>query len=105
MHLVEYLRGKIDESTVNTLERISLKSIYLSFLGEIDIADINLLIAELPKILKFNDPTVKDIISASIELISDVLDAYRVYDPYAWQKFVNLKYLIEMLKIVDDLKK
>ena len=105
MHLIEYMRDRIEPSTVTALEKISLKSIYLTMSNDMRLNEMDLLIAELPKILKFQHSEVKDIISAIVRTIPNMLDVYRIYDAYAWRKFVQLKYLTEMLNIINDLKK
>ncbi len=97
-----YLRGIVlDESAANFFEELSLKAIYRTLFTQISIADIKLLIQELPRILPLNYPIVKDIRAILIEMIPQLMNIYRVYDPSAWKEFVNLKYLIEMLKIMQ----
>lgn len=98
----EFLRGKIlNETSGKFFEEISLQAVYCTFQNEITIAELKLLIAEMPRILKFKYPTVDEIRKGLIRMLPQLMDLYRVYDPLAWKKFVNYKYLLEMLKIFD----
>ena len=102
--LSEYFRENnlMNERAANFFEEISLAAIYRTFSTAVNFVDMNLLIAELPKILKLNYPAVDDIRVACIKIIPQMLDNYRIYDEHAWKKFVDLKYLVEMLKIIKD---
>ena len=93
------------EKAANFFEDISLTAIHLTFATNVNLIDINLLIAELPKILKLNYPAVENIRKVCVEMIPQMSNVYRIYDPNAWRKFVNLKYLTEMLVTFDDRKK
>ncbi len=105
--LAEYLREKklMAKKAANFFEELSLTAIHFTFATNVNLIDINLLIAELPKILKLNYPEVENIRKVWIKMMPQVLNIYRVYDPNAWRKFVNLKYLTEMLVTFDDKKK
>ncbi|MBR6013508.1 MAG: glycosyltransferase family 92 protein [Selenomonadaceae bacterium] len=98
-----YLRENImNENAGNFFEEMSLQAIYFTMTTEVSLPDIRLLIDELPKILKLKYPVVKDIRKGLEQIIPQILNMYRVYDPMAWKKFVNLKYLLEMLQIFDE---
>lgn len=93
------------EKAANFFEETSLIAVHLSLFCGVNLLDVNLLIAELPEILKLNYPAVKDIRTACIEIIPQMLDIYRSYDANSWKNFVDLQYLLEMLKNFDDVKK
>ena len=102
--LAEFLRKNnlLTEKAANFFEEISLVAIYRTFSTVVNFVDMNLLIAELPKILKLNYPVVKEIREVCIKIIPQMLDSYRVYNERAWKKFVDLKYLVEILKTFHD---
>ena len=102
--LSEFLReNNFNKKITNAFEETALVAIHGTLSTRISIADLNLVIAELPQILKLNYPAVKDICVDCIKLIPSLMEICRTYEDRAWQKFANLKYLIGLLKIfVED---
>lgn len=102
----QYLREKsFNDISGKFFEEISLQAIYFTLMTELSMADLKLLIAELPKILKLDYPIVQDIRKILMQLLPQMMNMYRVYDPVAWRKFVNYKYLLEMLQLFDEPQK
>ena len=94
----EILRENIlDESSANFFEELSLKAIQKTLYTNITPADLQLLIAELPKILPLNYPIVKDIREICIDYIPQLMHIYRVRND--WTTFTELDYTLNMLKI------
>lgn len=98
LKLSEYLRGKIfDDKNAKIFEELSLNALYHSLQASVSIADIQLLIDELPKILEFNYPVVKEIYNACIQIIPQIMMIYRLN--HHWQGFTELDYILRILKI------
>ncbi len=97
--LAEHLGEKfLDEKSSKFFEEAALNAVYRTLYSNIMWSDVRLLINELPKILSLNYPVVEKIRQASIVLIPQMLNAFRVYDANAWKEFVNLKYILAMLQ-------
>ena len=97
-----YLLHMMDKTTAKVFEETALKAVYKSLNPQIKLSDMQLFISELPNILKLNYPVVTDIRQKCIELIPQILNFFRIYDANAWREFVNLKYIMEMLKTFDS---
>lgn len=101
--IAELLREKVlDDDAGNFLEEAALKAIYKTLFTNLTLADIKLLIAELPKILRLKYPAVEKIRKTCMNVIPKIMNVYRVYDPNAWREFVNLKYQLQMLETFDS---
>ena len=100
LHLSGYLRGKLfDDEGAKIFEELSLNALYKSLSAGCSIADILLLIDELPKILEFNYPSVKKIRDACINIIPQIMTTVRMYNQ--WQKFTELEYTLKLLKKIN----
>ena len=97
-YLKDNLLADDQKEAGNFFEEISLTAINRTLFCGVDFVEMNLLIAELPKILKLNYSAAKNIRTTCIDMIPKMLDHYRIYNPHAWKKFVDLKYLLDMLK-------
>ena len=101
--LASHLREVMFDKTAGEFfEEASLNAIYRTLYTQVSLADVRLLLAELPKILPLDYPVVDDIRKACIQLIPQIQNAFRVYDPNAWREFVNLQYALNMLKTFDE---
>ena len=97
LHLSGYLRGKLfDDDGAKIFEELSLNALYKSIVVGSSIADILLLIDELPTILKLNYPAVKEIRDACIQIIPQIMTTYRLN--HYWQGFTELEYILKLLK-------
>ncbi|MBR5913308.1 MAG: glycosyltransferase family 92 protein [Selenomonadaceae bacterium] len=98
LSLSAYLKGKvIDETGVKFFEESALNSIHKSLhVGELTIADLMLLIGEMPKILTMNYPAVKNIRDSLLQIIPQMLEMLRLQG--RWQDFTDLEYKLDMLK-------
>ena len=71
--LASYLKENVlDEKRGEIMEAAAIKAVAVAIHSEISVADAELLISELPNILKLNCPEVKDIFSVSLEIISQI---------------------------------
>ena len=111
LYLLEFMRDRIDESNAVGLEQISLKAIHLTFFTNVNFVDINLLIAELPKILKFNYPVVDDILQDVLRIIPQLKSIVRnlfigKWGKWTmWEDFCELDYIFELLKTFETCRK
>ena len=98
LSLSAHLRGKVlDETGAKFFEEAALNAIHKTlYAGGMAIADIMLLIGEMPKILKLNYPAVKNIRDALLQIIPQILEVLRLQS--RWQEFTDLEYKLEMLK-------
>ena len=100
LSLSSYLRGKLlDDDGAKIFEELSLNALYKSLQVRVSIADILLLINEIPKILELNYPAVKKIRDACIQLIPQIMTHCRMYNQ--WQKFTDLEYTLKLLKKIN----
>ena len=86
-----------DETGAKFFEEAALNAIFRSLHSPLQFADVLLLIDEMPKILTLNYPAVKNICNVLVNIIPQVLDAFRTRD--RWQEFNDMKYKFELLKI------
>lgn len=98
LSLSAHLRGKlIDETGAKFFEENSLNSIQKTLrTGGLTVADVMLLIGEMPKILKMNYPAVKNIHGTLLQIIPQMLEMLRLQN--RWQEFNELEYKLEMFK-------
>lgn len=100
MNLSGYLRGKLlDDEGAKIFEELSLNALLKSMVVGSSIADILLLIDELPKILELNYPAVKKIRDACINIIPQVMLTLRMNNQ--WQNFTDLDYTLKLLKKIN----
>lgn len=94
----------IDEELGSLLEQFSLYAIYRSFRAVFSVADLQLLIKELPRILAMPYPIVGEVRKICFEFIPMFMDMHRVYCQDSWKEFVELDYILNMLKVFDYYK-
>ena len=85
-----------DDKGAKIFEELSLNALYKSLQVRVSIADILLLLDEMPKILKLNYPAVKEIRDACIQIIPQLMMTYRLNNH--WQGFKELEYILKLLK-------
>ena len=94
--LAENLRENLlDEEFGKTLEENALKAVNRTLYTNIEVADIKLLLAELPQILPLKYPAVKELRENLINLIKQLMAVYRVRTDY--QNFMALDFALDML--------
>ena len=97
LHLSGYLRGKLfDDKGAKIFEELSLNALYKSLHADCSIADVLLLMDEMPTILTLNYPAVKEIRDACIQIIPQLMMTYRLNNH--WQGFTELDYILKLLK-------
>ena len=102
--LAGYLRENLlDKESANFLEESALKAIYKSLFTSMTLADIKLLLSEMPNILTRDYPIVKNIVEACIKILSQIKDSVRntINDPkkmLMWRQFTEYDYLMRMLQ-------
>ena len=94
----------IDEELGVLLEEFSLNAVFNTLLVGISAAELQLLIRELPRILALPYPVVEKIRVSCFKVLPKFMDSLRIYDAEAWKEFVNLDYLLNMLKVFDNYK-
>ena len=101
-----YLKEKIfDDKTANFFEEVSLNALHKTLMARLQIADVKLLLSELPNILPLNYPVVKDIRNACINLISQIMRMMRTnvpgHMPLLWREYA---WFIEYLNLLKAFK-
>ena len=105
--LAEYLRENImDEETGKFLEKAAIKAIYKTLFTNITLADIKLLLSELPEILLTDSPESKKLVGACAKMleqikrsVSDAITDQRKMS--LWRDFTQYDYLMRMLQTFD----
>ena len=97
LHLTSYLNGKLfDDNGAKIFEEMSLRALYKSLFADIQVADVELLMKEMPYILTKPYPVVKEISATLIKFLPQILLLFRMQN--AWQQFTELEHELEMLK-------
>ncbi len=97
LHLTSYLKGKMfDDNGAKIFEEMSLRALYKSLFADIQVADVELLMKEMPYILTKPYPVVKEISATLIKFLPQILLLFRMQN--AWQQFTELEHELEMLK-------
>ena len=101
--LIEQLRKKVlDEKTANFFEEITLNAVYKTLMTRIEMADIKLLLSELPNILQLDYPIVKNICNACVQIISQIMLEMRKnvpgHNPALWDEYFHLEVKLRWLK-------
>ena len=92
----EYLRKSFpNDMTYSLFEEASLNAICKTFMSSLSIADLRLLIGELPRLLAMPYPTVNTLIEVCLELFPQFLNDFRTNND--WKSFEELTYLTKML--------
>ena len=79
LNLTSYLKGKIlDDNCAYIFEEMSLIALYKSLFAEIQIADVELLLKEMPKILVMPYDVVEKIRTVLIEILKQIMLAFRM---------------------------
>ena len=104
--LAAYLHEKsLNETAGKFFEEISLEAICGTLKTTVTVAELRLLISELPKILPLNYPAAEKIIQSCIKILPKLMENFKTPVAADWQKFTDLNYLLEMLKLFDSVKK
>ena len=99
-----YLRGKIlDDKGANFFEEKSLEAIHRSLYAKLQIADVFLLIDEMPKIVTLNYPIVEQILGGLIKIVEELIKFLRTNS--LRHEEVNMGRTLNYLKTFDTLKK
>ena len=92
-----YLKTKIsDESPAKFFEEESLKAILKTIANGASLADIRLLLSELPNLLELPYPVVEEIRGACLQIIPQMMDIMHLNS--MWIDFVRLDYLRRLLQ-------
>ena len=98
LNLSIYLRENyLGANKENLFVELSLNAIHKALHFGMSMADIMLLIGEMPKILALNYPVVKNIRDIVIQIIPQILVTLRTNN--RWQEYSELDYKLDMLKI------
>jgi len=109
--LAEFLRDNVLEKYFgDVLEEIALKSVYRSLFSNISIADLKLLIAELPNILKLNYPVVDELLESVLKIIPELKKVFQFSIDSGekltlWGDICELDYVFELVKTFKTCRK
>ena len=96
----DLMSAGLEEQDVSFFEEMSLKCLYKSFSGSVEIWQVQLLLDELPKILSCKYPIVKDIKKAAISIILQLMNNRRMQNNY--RDYKQLDYTLQMLQMYDN---
>lgn len=98
LKLIAKIKDRVfDETSAKFFEEVSLNAIHRALHSPLQMADVMLLIGEMPKILLMNYPAVKNIRDVLLQIIPQVLLNLRMQN--RWQEFKEMQYNSELLKI------
>ena len=101
--LAEYLSENIlSDNAGKMFEETALNAVYKTLSTNVAIADLRLLLSELPIILSKDYPVVKEIYKSCVNLIPPLMNTFRVNN--LWKEFTALEYLLDMLKTFELVK-
>ena len=104
--LSSYMKENIlDEKTGIFFEEAALNAVHKTLMTPTSIADIRLLISEMPEILPLGYPVVKDIVRACIQIIPKIMFSIRSNVPWhlalLWLEHFHLSESLNLLKAFD----
>lgn len=106
--LATYLKKNvIGEERGALVENLALQAIHSTMLTNVSVGDSEMLVSELPNILKLNYPVVENIRQGCIEMIPQIQSMIRANIDSAdkmlfWKDFHEFGKLLEMLKVFDS---
>ena len=101
LNLIEHLREKVlNEKLGNFLEESTLDAILKTIFIGSNLADMRLLLLELPNILRLKYPVVQDIRSVCINFLPQLIEIYRLNN--RWKEFTEMNYVLKLLRTFDD---
>lgn len=89
----------LDETTANFFEEISLRGVIKSLSASVTLSDVELLLSELPEILKLNSSAAEEIRLSCMRIIPQVMDIFRRNN--MWKNFMEMNYVLKMLQAFD----
>ena len=104
--LSSLLKGTfLNDEFKRLFEEFSLYFVYKTFRTEnLAVADIHMLINELPRILTLPYPAVDKIRKLCFSVIPAFMDIFREYNPVSWKSFAHFQYVLDMLKVFEHYK-
>ncbi len=98
--VAEYLRDtRLNDTAGNFFEEAALLAIFKSIQNSVRLADMSLLLRDLPNILPLKYPVVAEIRQSCMKIIPQMLDYFRA-NSY-WRDFVETEYLANLLKTFE----
>lgn len=98
--VASYFKENLFDTTTGSLfEEAALNAIYKTFATNLQLADLRLLLNELPNILPLDYSVVDDIRLACINILPQAMHFFRVNN--VWGEFTDLDYLLKMLQTFD----
>lgn len=96
--IAAYLQTKLtDASPAKFFEEASLKAILKTFTSGTSFADMQLLLSELPELLKLPYPAVEELREACLHIIPQMMNVMRLNT--RWKDYVELDYIWRLLQI------
>ena len=101
LNLSSYLKGKfLNDEGEDLFKKISLDSIYKSLVTGVAMADIFLLIDEMPKILKMPYPAVENIRKILLQVVPQIMMMFRMNN--YWTGWTELDHELKMLESFNE---
>ena len=98
--LAAFLRENLlDKDFGMALEEASLRAVQKTFTTNLTLADLRLLIDEMPELLTLEYPVVNEIRETLIQILPQVMNIFRVNN--VWREFRELEFFMDMLKAFD----
>lgn len=92
-----YLKTKLkDDAPAKFFEEAAIKAILQTLSSGMTLADVRLLVRELPSLLKLPYPVVNELRGAALQIIPQIMNAMKINS--LWREFVELDYTIDLLK-------
>ena len=96
-----YLKNFLhDEQTEKFFEEASLNAIHRTMITNLSMVDVELLLDELPNILKFKYPAVKNIIDACLVILPQIKNFFKIN--WLWRDFVEHDNLFRLLETIKE---
>ena len=101
--VAEYLReNAFNETAGKFFEEISLEAIDKTLSTNVKTSELRLLIFDLPNILPLDYPAAEKIRQSCLKIIPKLMDTFKKSPTVQnWREFTELKYLLEMLKVLE----
>lgn len=97
LNVSSYLKkGYLDATTGTLFEEASLNAVCKTFMTNISVVDVRLIIDELPRLLAMSSAAVNSLVEICLEVFPQFLDDFRKQGEM--RKFEELNYVISMLK-------
>lgn len=97
--VASYLQTKFaDEAPAKFFEEAAIKAILNTLQSGTSLADMRLLLSELPELLMLSYPVVKKLREACLQIVPQMMNVMRLNN--SWFNYVELDYILRLLKLL-----